>query len=130
MLFSLLALLPALSSVAAIPAQDFNSYPIRKRQGCTRGTIFCNTPNTFSICAPGGVNGTREVFFGMVAAGTYCDQSQSRIRANNDGDCEPDGSLQCGPSGNTFFICDQGGLINFGSVAAGTVCSNGTIVAT
>lgn len=133
--FSVLAALPAfsalISSVAAIPATNL-SYrgTIRPRQGCVPNTIFCNTEKTFSLCAPGGSNGTTEVFFGPVAAGTYCDLDEMRIRADNDGNCQPDGQLFCGPSGNTFFICDQGGLIDFGSVAAGTTCANGTIVAT
>lgn len=129
MLFSLLALLPALSSVTAVPVVDLSYRAVRERQGCVANTIFCNTPQTFSLCAPGGANGTREVFFGSVAPGTYCDQSQQRIRRNNNGNCQPDGRLKCGKGGNTFFVCDQGGLIDFGGVAAGTTCSNGTIVA-
>ena len=134
MLFSLLAILPIFSSVSALPAIDLRySHTIESRQlvqggGCYPGSIYCNSPGTFSLCVPGGVNGTTKVFFGPVAPGTYCDQSQMRIRANNFGDCQIDGTLKCGPGGNTFFTCAQGGFISFGPVAAGTTCSNGTII--
>ena len=131
MLFSLFALLPALSTITAIPTQDLSYAALyqKRQQGCQAGSLFCNSPSTFSICAPSVTNGTREVFFGSVAAGTYCDTTENRIRADNAGNCSPDGALICSADGNTFFICDQGGKIPFGSVAAGTFCQNGTIVA-
>ena len=129
MLFPLLALLPTLTFVVSVPVADLSYKPVHRRQNCVPNTIFCNTATMFSLCTPGGVNGTREVFFGSVAPGTYCDQGQGRIRAANNGNCQPDGKLQCGPGGNTFFQCDQGGLINIGAVAPGTTCVNGSIMA-
>ena len=51
-----------------------------------------------------------------------------QIRAVNLGDCSPDGLLVCDDDGSTFMECDQGGLISFGSLAAGTICEDGMIV--
>jgi len=45
----------------------------------------------------------------------------------NDGACTPSGSLVC-KGQNAFYLCDQGGLINMGPVAPGTVCIDGAIV--
>jgi len=41
--------------------------------------------------------------------------------------CSPDGSIACAASGQNWFMCDQGALVDMGSVAAGTTCSNGQI---
>lgn len=61
---------------------------------------------------------------GSVAAGMQC--VDGSIIRQNDGPCTPNGSLFCnGP--NAFYMCDQGGLINMGPVAAGTKCENGVI---
>ncbi len=132
MLFSLLGLLASATYVSAVPAPD-QSYngQLLKRQiyTCEVNTIYCNSYDTFSLCAP-GPNGNQEVFFGPVADGTYCDESENKIRADNYGDCSPDGQLFCNYDGTTFFECDQGGLIYFGPVAAGTTCVDGIIVAT
>lgn len=51
------------------------------------------------------------------------------VRARPDGDCSNDGSIQCTNGGDMFEVCDQGGWVNMGSVAAGTTCQNGQIVA-
>ena len=132
MLFSLLGLLASAAYVSAVPAPD-ESYngQLLKRQiyTCEVNTIYCNSYDTFSLCAP-GLNGNQEVFFGSVAFGTYCDESENRIRADNYGNCSPDGQLFCNDAGATFFECDQGELISFGSGAAGTTCVDGTFVAT
>ncbi|CAF9928491.1 hypothetical protein IMSHALPRED_007665 [Imshaugia aleurites] len=96
--------------------------------GCGAYGIYCNTPDTFSLCVP-TVSGTEYYYFGSVAQGTYCDESQERIRADNYGDCSPNGQIFCGEDGLTFFECDQGGLISFGATAAGTECIDGQIVA-
>ncbi|KAL9073121.1 MAG: hypothetical protein Q9161_003175 [Pseudevernia consocians] len=96
--------------------------------GCGAYGIYCNTPDTFSLCVP-SQDGTEYFYFGSVAPGTYCDTDEERIRADNYGNCSPDGQLFCGADGTTFFICDQGGLISFGPTAAGTECVNGAIVA-
>lgn len=132
MQFSLLGLLASAAVVSAVPAPDqyySGNLPKRQISTCEANTIYCNSSDTFSLCAP-GPNGNQEVFFGSVADGTYCDESENKIRANNYGDCSPDGQLFCDISGTAFFECDQGGLIYFGPVAAGTTCVDGTIVAT
>ncbi len=50
------------------------------------------------------------------------------VRARPNGSCSTDGALQCnGVMG--FWICDQGGWVDMGPLAAGTECSNGKIVA-
>lgn len=132
MLFSLLGLLASAAAVSATSAPD-QSYEgnLLERQiyTCEANTIYCNTCDTFSVCAP-GPNGSQEVFFGPVADGTYCDELENKIRADNYGDCSPDGQLFCDDTGSVFFECDQGGLIYFGFVAAGTSCVDGNIVAT
>ncbi len=87
-----LGLLASVAMVSAVPAPD-QSYngDQSKRQidTCEANTIYCNSFDSFSICTR-GKNGNREVFFGTVAEGTYCDEVEDRIRANNYGDCSPD----------------------------------------
>lgn len=61
------------------------------------------------------------------ASGSYRDDRY--IRERPDGDCDKDGSLKCSSGGTQFLICDHGGWVNMGAVAAGTTCSNGKIVA-
>ncbi|KAK3675182.1 hypothetical protein LTR78_005116 [Recurvomyces mirabilis] len=51
------------------------------------------------------------------------------VRSRPDGDCSSDIALQCTNGGTTFDICDQGGWAQMGSVAPGTTCQNGQIVA-
>lgn len=97
--------------------------------GCGAYGIYCDTPNTFSLCVPTAAGGTQYFYFGSVAQGTYCDTVEERIRADNYGNCAPDGQIFCGIGGLTFFECDQGGMISFGPTAAGTECINGQIVA-
>lgn len=41
--------------------------------------------------------------------------------------CSPDGAIVCASDGLHFFMCDNGALVDMGSVAAGTTCSNGQI---
>ena len=60
-------------------------------------------------------------------AGYYRDDRY--VRAQTYGTCSEDGALECGSDGSTFLICDQGAWVNMGSVAAGTSCQNGQIVA-
>lgn len=50
------------------------------------------------------------------------------VRARPDGSCDVDGALQCNGSSD-FWICDQGGWVDMGSVAEGTVCQSNEIVA-
>ena len=50
------------------------------------------------------------------------------VRARPDGSCNTDGALQCnGEMG--FWICDQGGWVDMGPLAAGTKCEDGEILA-
>jgi hypothetical protein len=66
------------------------------------------------------------IYFGSVAAGMQC--VNGKFTRQNAGACPVDGALVCnGP--NAFYLCDHGGLIDMGRVAAGTVCANGAIVA-
>lgn len=44
------------------------------------------------------------------------------VRARADGDCARDGEIKCVDGGSGFMVCDQGGWVRMGSVAAGTVC--------
>lgn len=128
----LLGFLASAAFVSAVPAPDqtHNENPLKRQTySCEAYTIYCNSYDTFSLCAP-GPNGNQEVFFGPVANGTYCDESENEIRADNYGDCSPDGQLFCDDSGTALYECDLGGLISFGPVAAGTVCVDGSIVAT
>lgn len=63
----------------------------------------------------------------LTPAGYYRDDRIVRDRP--DGDCDDDGSLMCTDGGQQFDICDHGGYIRMGSVANGTTCENGQIVA-
>lgn len=45
------------------------------------------------------------------------------------GSCSPDGSITCSDDGSMFYMCDHGGKVLMGNVAAGTTCTNGEIVA-
>jgi hypothetical protein len=65
--------------------------------------------------------------------GYYRDDRYVRYRPY--GPCPVDGALQCAnggvaaSSGQEFWVCDQGGWVDMGMVAAGTECANGEIVA-
>jgi hypothetical protein len=41
--------------------------------------------------------------------------------------CSPDGSITCAADGLHWSMCDQGALVDMGSVAAGTTCADGKI---
>ncbi|OQU94551.1 hypothetical protein CLAIMM_00898 [Cladophialophora immunda] len=92
---------------------------------CVPGTFACNTPSSFSQCV-GTDTGTTYIFMGSVALGTTCVNGQ--IIRENDGPCTPNGALFCNGD-RAFYLCDQGGLVEMGPVAPGTVCRNGVIVA-
>lgn len=63
----------------------------------------------------------------MTPAGYYRDDRIVRDRP--DGDCDQDGSILCTDGGQKFDICDPGGWVRMGSVADGTICEYGRIVA-
>ncbi len=50
------------------------------------------------------------------------------VRARPDGDCDTDGSILCMSGGSEFAVCDNGGWVRMGAVAAGTACRGGVIV--
>lgn len=124
---------------------------------CVPGTFICTTNTTWVTCDQTMYsNGqtawvyeeSRSVSDGMAclpnlspyssSTSQYAQQADApsgyyrddRIaRSQPYGSCSVDGSLSCdGPS--QFFICDQGGLVLMGAVAAGTTCTNDKIVAT
>ncbi|KJX97568.1 hypothetical protein TI39_contig481g00037 [Zymoseptoria brevis] len=51
------------------------------------------------------------------------------VRASPFGRCSNNGELRCANDGAAFQVCDNGGWVAMGNVAAGTTCSNGEIVA-
>lgn len=59
-------------------------------------------------------------------AGTYRDDTI--VRARPLGACGLQGSVECLRDGKGWAMCDQGGWVDMGSVAAGTVCRDGHIV--
>lgn len=125
---SLILGLAAVFDLALANPQPVPGRSVAGETGCGAYGIYCNTPDTFSLCVP-TVGGTQYYYFGSVALGTYCDEDEERIRADNYGNCSPDGQIFCGEGGLTFFRCDQGGLISFGATAPGTECIDGQIVA-
>lgn len=126
---------------------------VSKYSPCVPGTFICTDANTWQTCDYNAAQqwvykSPRTVAAGMmclpylstytssnkqyaqqanVASGSYRDDRI--VRTTPDGDCSQDGSLQCTGGGTTFDICDQGGWVQMGSVAAGTKCSNRAIVA-
>ncbi|EMC94923.1 hypothetical protein BAUCODRAFT_518344 [Baudoinia panamericana UAMH 10762] len=58
----------------------------------------------------------------------YC-RDDRYVRYRPDGDCSENGSIMCTDGGQMFDMCDQGGWVQMGSVAAGTTCENGEMVA-
>ncbi|KAI9696896.1 MAG: hypothetical protein M1820_007971 [Bogoriella megaspora] len=50
------------------------------------------------------------------------------IRSRPDGTCTGEGQIQCYTGGDGFYVCDNGGLVDMGKVAAGTACHGGAIV--
>jgi hypothetical protein len=64
---------------------------------------------------------------GETSQGYYRDDRV--VRARPDGDCSDEGAIQCTNGGSSFDVCDQGGWVQMGPVAAGTTCQNGQIVA-
>lgn len=93
---------PSISSNATMTGMLGNSSPPLR---CTPGELYCDSNNSFSLCAPGVGGGSRYAFMGGVANGTSCDGG--RIRKADGGRCTPVGSLKC--RGETrFFLCDEG----------------------
>ena len=106
---------------SAAPASTSLSGP------CTVGSFACNSATTFSQCVPDGDGSTSYTYMGSVAAGMQC--VNGSFTQQNSGSCSPNGALVCDPSGGSFYMCDNGGLISMGAVAPGTECVDGEIVA-
>lgn len=124
---------------------------------CVPGTFLCTSNTTWVTCDEvAGSNGQAAWVYDdsrVVAAGMEClpyispySNSTSQyaqqadtptgyyrddryVRARPDGSCSDDGSIECANNGTTFLVCDQGGWVDMGDVAAGTTCENGAIVA-
>jgi hypothetical protein len=120
---------------------------------CVPGTFICTDANTWQTCTNDGgstwsYNFPRDVSDGMeclpylspysgqttqyrqqakTPTGYYRDDRV--VRARPDGDCNTDGSILCTDGGTMFDVCDQGGWVRMGPVAAGTTCQDGEIVA-
>ncbi|EXJ74945.1 uncharacterized protein A1O5_01641 [Cladophialophora psammophila CBS 110553] len=92
---------------------------------CVPGTFTCNTLFSFSQCIA-TTTGTTYIHMGPVAPGTTCVNGQ--IVRENDGPCTPNGALFCNGE-RSFYMCDQGGLVDMGPVAPATVCRDGEILA-
>ncbi|OAL28840.1 hypothetical protein AYO22_02705 [Fonsecaea multimorphosa] len=93
---------------------------------CVPGTFTCNDALSFSQCISTDSSTTTYVYMGSVALGMTCVNGQ--IIRENDGPCTPNGALSCNGD-RAFYLCDQGGLIDMGPVAPGTICQDGGIVA-
>ncbi|PNS15714.1 hypothetical protein CAC42_4166 [Sphaceloma murrayae] len=52
------------------------------------------------------------------------------VRDRRDGSCPAnrEGGIRCKDGGRGFFVCDQGGWVDMGATAEGTVCRDGEIV--
>ncbi|KAI9836754.1 MAG: hypothetical protein M1837_003242 [Sclerophora amabilis] len=105
---------------------------------CTPNTPVCDpgeTDGSWSLCS--GL-GDSLIPMGQMAAGTSCLPENRIGRARPDGDCttEEQGMIRCGAQGDgpegssdMFLMCDDGGLVNMGAVAPGTLCVGGNIIA-
>ena len=114
---------------------------------CMPGKLLCTGENTFATClSKNGAtyySGPRDVAEGMACL-PYWGQRPGKegsdlvyrddryVRARPLGDCETNGSLRCADAGegegSGFWICDQGGWIDMGAVAKGTMCMDGEIM--
>lgn len=124
---------PASNSAAATTTQQDSlptatatpSPPTTSTDTCSPGVLLCPSPNTFALCNADGTPTTPQA----VAPGTQCSNGNI-ILADNSGPCDsPAGTWLCRDGGMSFSSCSNGYWINMGSVAAGTVCRDGAIVA-
>jgi hypothetical protein len=116
---------------------------------CEPGSFLCTDANTFWTCdinpdASWSWQYPRQVAAGMAClpslsplppglgqqsgapAGYYRSDQYRRARPN--GGCSPDGNIGCLRGGAGWEMCDHGGWVDMGPVAAGTTCRNGRIV--
>ena len=76
-----------------------------KSSPCTPSELHCNNRTSFSLCVPDTAGGSKSVFMGAVANGTFCDGG--RIGKVPGGPCSPVGNLKC-QGERRFFVCDEG----------------------
>ncbi len=139
-----------LSSSSLLPSQPQASpsssatgppRPVGTTAICQPGDIQCTSADAWCICDG---YGTGFIFMGAVAPGTACIDGKilpaPRYPPATGGLCSGDVPLRCvadassggsSSSGCTtaFEVCSQGVWIYMGSVAAGTVCQDGQIIA-
>lgn len=121
---------------------------------CVPGTFVCTSPTTWETCNWNGDGSAWVYGYGrQVADGMMCLTSTSPysaetdeyaqqaltpagyyrddriVRERPDGDCDVDGAVLCTDGGQRFSVCDHGGWVRMGSVAEGTVCRDGRMVA-
>lgn len=119
---------------------------------CVPGTFLCTSTSAFLTCTSSTAwSSPRDVAAGMtclpnltrytnaisvssflgagVPAGYYRDDRY--VRARPYGSCGTNGAAMCGDASSGtqggWLVCDQGGWIYMGLLAAGTVCTNGVI---
>ncbi len=111
---------------------------------CSPGTYLCMSSTDFAQC----IGGSTYQNMGSVAAGMMClpysaantadtlsnvsagggpagtHREDKYVRAQPLGGCGSvaDGSMECLRGGTGFAVCDQGGWVDMGAVAQGTVC--------
>lgn len=125
---------------------------IARYQPCVPGTFLCTSPSTFLTCLPSAsssptFSAPRSAAPGMMCLPSWSPYSSAtsgyaagsgggasyrddrHVRSRPLGDCDVNGALGCTRGGEGFMVCDQGGWVDMGSVAAGTRCVGGRIAA-
>ena len=137
------------STVASKDTRPTASYASKDTSAylpCVPGKLLCTDKNNFATCMGDGsstyYSGARAVAPGMLCQPYWAPPSNEGnlmefyrddryVRARPFGECIYNGALQCADAGygmgSGFWICDQGGWIDMGRVAKGTVCVDGNI---
>jgi len=146
---------PAASSGSPAGRDYANAAQLSAYLPCVPGTFICTSSTTWYTCDYGSSGAStdwlydypRDVSAGMeclpylspYASSTqqYSQQGQVQqgsyrddrvVRARPDGDCNNEGAIMCTDGGQQFDVCDQGGWVQMGAVAAGTSCQGEEIV--
>ena len=137
------------STVASEDTRPTASYASKDTSAylpCVPGKLLCTDENNFVTCMGEGsstyYSSARAVAPGMLCYPYWAPPSKGGnprefyrddryVRARPFGECTFNGALQCTDAGygmgSGFWICDHGGWIDMGRVAAGTVCVDGSI---
>lgn len=86
----------------------YNASATSLPEACAPNELYCNSPTSFSLCAPSAHGPPRYVDMGSVANGTVC--TDGAIQRAGNGRCSPIGNLTCAANGMKFFMCDEGVL--------------------